>query len=147
METRTIEVETHIDNTPEAVISYIADVRNRLNYLTMLKSVSDIQGDPSAAGTTWKWEWSVLGLEFEGTGRCLEHEPGRLYRMQSEGDIRSTWTYSAAPDEGGTRLTIALEYEVPKSVIPLLPVGAAAEALRKSEAERVLRKLKEILDR
>jgi carbon monoxide dehydrogenase subunit G len=147
MGSRSIQVETHIDNTPEAVISYIADVRNRTNYLTMLKSVSDIQGDPSAAGTTWKWEWSAFGLEFHGTGRCLEHEPGRHYRMQSEGDIRSTWTYRAQPEGEGTKLTVDLDYEVPERAIPFLPLDAAGEAVRRAAIDRALQKLKEILDR
>ena len=53
---RTIDATAHIDNKPEAVIGYIADVRNRPLYLPSLKSVTDIKEAPG--GTTWDTETS-----------------------------------------------------------------------------------------
>jgi hypothetical protein len=146
METRTIHAEAHVNNRPEAVLEYIADVRHRPLYIDMLQSVSDIQGDPAAAGTTWRWTWGALGLQFEGTARCLEHQPGRLYRFQSEGGIRSTWTYTAAPENGGTHLALDLEYEPPPSLLAVLPVGPALDSLRQNEIDKAVRNLKQILD-
>jgi carbon monoxide dehydrogenase subunit G len=144
---RTLHADAHIDNSPEAVIEYIADVRNRPLFLPMLKSVSDIQGDPAAAGTTWKWTWAVLGMEFEGRARCLEHEPGHRYSFQSEGGIESRWTYQAEAEGSGAKLTVDLEYTVPERAIPLLPIDSAAEAMRKAEIDRAVQNLKTILDR
>jgi carbon monoxide dehydrogenase subunit G len=143
---QTIDVQAHIDNTPEAVIRYIADVRNRPLYLPSLKSVSDVQGEPSAAGTSWRWTWVELGMEFEGRGRCLECQPGKLYSFRTEGGIASTWTYLAEPDGKGTKLSIHVEYEVPERARPRLPSDAIAEAMKKTEAERVVLNLKHILD-
>jgi uncharacterized membrane protein len=145
--TRTIHADAHIENTPEAVIAYIADVRNRPLFISMLKSVSDIQGDPAGVGTTWKWTWSALGLEFEGTARSLEHEPGRRYAFQSEGGIESRWTYRAEPEQNGTRLTVDLEYEVPERALPILPTESILNSMRQSEIDRAVQNLKTILDR
>jgi carbon monoxide dehydrogenase subunit G len=142
----TIDVQAHIDNTPEAIIGYIADVRNRPLYLPSLKSVSDIQGEPSAAGTSWRWTWVSLGMEFEGRGRCLQHEPGKLYSFRTEGGIASTWTYRAEGEGKGTRLSIHIEYEIPERARPRLPSDAIAEAMKKTEADRVVQNLKHILD-
>jgi uncharacterized membrane protein len=147
MTTQRLQVTAHVENSPEAVIGYIADVRHRPLYLSMLKSVSDIEGDPSAVGTTWKWTWVALGMEFEGIGRCLRHEPGRLYALQSEGGLESTWTYRAEPEGEGTRLTLDVEYQIPEKALGIVPTGAAAEALRKTEADRAVKNLKTILDR
>ena len=147
METRSIHASARIENTPDTVLEYVADVRHRPMYIDMLKSVSDIQGDPSAEGTTWRWKWAALGLEFEGTARCLEHQPGRLYRFQSEGGIRSTWTYRAEPENGGTRLTLDLEYDAPDTVLAVLPVGPALDSFRQNEIDKAIRNLKQILDR
>src|SRR5690349_17412774 len=133
----TIEVNTRIENTPDAVIGYVAEVRNRPLYLGSLKAVSDVQGNPGP-GQTWKWTWGVLGMEFEGTGKCLKYEPGKVYSFRTEGGIASTWTYSARPDGDATNLTVRVEYEVPEKAKSKLPIGAAADAMKKTEADRVM---------
>ena len=59
MTTQRHHVTAHIKNKPEAVLAFIADVRNRTRYLPSLKSLTDIKGEPAAAGTTWKWKCGV----------------------------------------------------------------------------------------
>src|SRR5262249_59671169 len=113
-----------IDNSPEAVLGYVADVRNRTYYLPSLKAVSDITGEPASANTTWKWTWVLLGMEFVGTGRSLTYEPGKRYSFRTEGAIDSTWMYTAQPEGKGTRLTIEVEYEPPAGVLGRLRGGA-----------------------
>ncbi len=147
MKKQQVQVSAHIENTPEAVMAYIADVRNRPLYLPSLKAVQDIKGDPSAAGTTWRWTWVMLGMEFEGIGRCLERQPGKLYSFKTEGGIDSTWTYRAAPEGKGTNLTIHVEYQVPDRALPRLRSDAHAEATRKAEVDHVIQNLKTILDK
>src|SRR6516165_1077644 len=114
MSTRSFEVSTYIENTPEMVLTYIANVRNRPLYLPSLKSVTDVKENPEGTGTTWKWTWVSLGMEFEGTGRCLKYEPGKRYSFKTEGGLASTWTYTAQPEGKGTKLAIHLEYDVPE---------------------------------
>lgn len=83
----------------------------------MLKSVSDIKGDPSAAGSTWKWTAAGFGMEFEGIGRCVKHQPGRLYVSKTEGGIEGTITYRAEADGEGTKLSIESECRIPGQVL------------------------------
>src|SRR5262245_46458961 len=117
-----IETKATIDNTPDAVLAYIADVRNRPYYLPALKSVTDVKDVTNhGAGTTWKWTWLTLGMEFTGTGECLKYEPGKLYSFRTVGGISSTWTYTASPSGSGTELHIKVEYEVPESAKSKLP--------------------------
>jgi carbon monoxide dehydrogenase subunit G len=143
----TTRIDAYIQNTPEAVVGYIADVRNRSLFLGSLKSVSDIKGDPSSAGTTWKWKWVAVGMEFEGIGRCLQYEPGRLYSFRTEGGIESKWTYKAEPQTGGTKLSVELEYQVPGNVLQRLRSKSILENLAKGELERAIQNLKVILDK
>jgi carbon monoxide dehydrogenase subunit G len=146
MATETFETSVQIANTPKAVIDYVADARNRPLFFPSLKSISDLKGDPSAVGTTWKWTFATLGMEFQGTGRCLKHEPGKLYSFQTDGGIGSTFTYKAEPEGKGTRLTIHLEYSVPDKARSRLPAPAVGQAMMRAEAERVSQNLKNILD-
>lgn len=131
---QSIDVTAHIENTPEAVMGYIADVRHRPLYLASLKSVSDIKEGPG--GATWKWTFVALGMEFEGTGRVVKQEPGRLYSFSTEGGISSTWTYRAEPEGKGTKLTVHVDYDVPDRARPRLPSDAIWESMKKTEAER-----------
>jgi carbon monoxide dehydrogenase subunit G len=145
--TSTFEISGHIDNTPEDVIAYVADPRNRPLFFPSLKSISDVQGEPTAVGTTWKWTFVALGMQFSGRGRCLKHEPGKLYSFQTDGGIQSTFTYRAEPESGGTKLTVNLEYQVPESAKPKLPTGDRAQKMREEEAHHVLQNLQLILNR
>jgi carbon monoxide dehydrogenase subunit G len=147
MAKRTIETTMHIANAPEAVLGYIADVRHRTAYLPSLKALTDVRGEPSAVGTTWHWRWAMLGREFEGTGRCTEHQPGRLYAFRTEGGLESAFTYKAEPDGDGTRLTISAEFEVPDGLLAQLPSEALLERMGRLEAELVTLNLKALLDR
>lgn len=143
MNTVRAQVVVHIKNTPEAVLAYIADVRNRPLFLSVLKTVSDIQGDPSAMGTTWKWTAGAFGMEFQGIGRCVEHQPGRLYVSKTEGGIEGTVTYRVEPEGNGTKLSIDSECAMPAK----LPAQNVLERMNRTEAERIGEGLKAILDR
>jgi carbon monoxide dehydrogenase subunit G len=143
-----IEVTANINNSPEAVLAYVADVRNRPYYLPSLKTVTEVKDAGNhGAGTTWKWTWLSLGMEFSGTGECLKYEPGKLYSFRTTGGISSTWTYTATPAGSGTNLHVKVEFEVPESAKARLPLPAVADGLKKVEAERVVQNLKAILDR
>jgi carbon monoxide dehydrogenase subunit G len=146
MATKKFATSAQIENTPQAVIDYVADPRNRPAYFTLLKSISDVKGDPRAVGATWKWTFGILGVDLEGTGRCLKHEPGKLYSFKTEGGIESTFTYKAEPSGKGTKLIIELEYTVPEKHKSILPIDSVAESMKKAEAERAVKNLKTILD-
>jgi hypothetical protein len=80
------------------------------------------------------WPWWRPVIRFRGRGK-------------SEDGIESRWTYRAEPEGDGTRLTLGLEYQVPERTLSIVPTGAAAEAMRKAEADRAVQNLKIILDR
>ena len=146
MSTSTVQVNVQINKTPEAVISYVADVRNRPLFLPSLKSISDINGDPAAVGTTWRWTWVLLGVEFEGTGRCLEHETGRRYSFTTEGGLSSKFTYQAESAGDGTSLTIDVEFEVPGTLLSRVGIDDLLEGAKKRDVDQVAQNLKVILE-
>jgi carbon monoxide dehydrogenase subunit G len=147
MSTKTFEINQQIEAPPQEVLEYVADPRNRPAYFPHLKSISDLEGEPTAVGTSWKWTFSYLGLSFEGRGRCLKHDKGKVYAFTTEGGIKSTFTYEAQPAGQGTNLLVKLEYEVPERAISVLPVEDIAIKMRQTEAEKALQNLKTILEK
>jgi carbon monoxide dehydrogenase subunit G len=146
MTTQRHQVSAHIKNKPEAVLAFIADVRNRTRYIPSLKSLTDVTGNPAGTGTTWKWKFAILGTEVEGTGRSLKYEPGKAYSFMTEGGIKSTWNYQVAPDGDGTQLTVVVEFEVPEKMKAHMPPPATIEAMKKAEGELVMTNLKALLE-
>ena len=146
MTTQTHDVTAHINAPPDKVLAFISDVRNRTRYLPSLKALTDVKGDPSAVGTTWKWKFAVLGREFEGTGKCLKNDAGKLYSFQTQGGLESTWTYRAEPKGGGTKLSVHVEFKIPDNLAGSLPPPQTLEALKKAEGELVMNNLKTILE-
>ncbi len=146
MTTKTFEISQQIEAPPREVIDYIADPSNRPAYFSNVKSISDVQGDPTSVGTSWKWTFSALGLDFEGRGRCVKHEPGKAYSFTTEGGIKSTFLFEAAPVGTGTNLCVRLEYEIPERAVSVLPVDDIALKMRQAEAEKMLQNLKTILE-
>jgi carbon monoxide dehydrogenase subunit G len=140
-----VKASSVIDNTPEAVIGYIADARNRTFFLPSLKALSNIKGESASATTTWTWTWVLLGMEFVGTGRSVAYEPGKRYAFKTEGGIESTWTYTVAPEGKGSRLTVQVEYRPPAGVLGRL--RGDSQTRHQAEADQVLQNLKAILDR
>ena len=42
-----------INNKPDQIMNYIADVKNHPAFIGPLKSVANLNGDPKQAGTSW----------------------------------------------------------------------------------------------
>ena len=146
MTTQRHQATAHIKNKPEAVLAFIADVRNRTRYLPSLKSLTDIKGEPAAAGTTWKWKFAVLGHEFEGTARSVKYEPGKAYSFVTEGGLQSTWNYRVEPDGDGTKLSVDVEFQIPEGLKAKLPPAQVIDSLKKAEGEMVINNLKALLE-
>jgi carbon monoxide dehydrogenase subunit G len=147
MTTQQHHVTAHIKAKPEAVLAFIADVRNRTRYLPSLKSLTDVRGGPAGAGTTWKWKFAVLGSEFEGTAESTQYEPGKLYAFQTKGGLESSWTYRTEPEADGTKLTIDVEFQVPEHLAARLPSPQVIETMKKAESDLVINNLKLLLEK
>jgi uncharacterized membrane protein len=146
-DTITFEAVAHINNSPEEVMNYISDVRNRPLFTSALKSIDNIEGDPAGEGATWTWQWLSLGMVFEGTARCTKKEAGRLYSFESEGGIKSAWTYTAQAKDGGTELEVHVDWEMPESFLSHLTTDDALAKLRDTEVESAIANLKIVLDK
>ena len=141
---QTVKASGVIDNRPDKVLGYIADVRNRTFFLPSLKAISKVQGEPASASTTWTWTWVLMGMEFVGTGKSLAYQAGKMYSFKTEGGIESTWTYTVAPEGKGTRLNIQVEFQAPKGILGRL--RGDPQARHQAEADQVLQNLKAILE-
>jgi carbon monoxide dehydrogenase subunit G len=146
MSRNSAEVSIQVNNTPEAIIDYVADVNNRTLYLPSLSAVANINREEGEVGTSWRWTWTLLGVDFEGVGHCTEYVPGYSYSFVTEGGIASKFTYRAESAGDGTQLTIRVEFDVPESLLSQVGIDALIESAKQSETEQIANNLKTILD-
>ena len=140
-----VEKSVVISSQPEKVVDYIADVRNHPAFIGPLKSVANLEGDPREPGTSWDWTFIMAGVEFSGRASTVAYVPGRRFSYQTTSGIESTFDYRVEPSDGASRLTVEVEYEVPRTLLQKLQ-AAVVEKLNNAEGQRAVENLKVILD-
>jgi uncharacterized membrane protein len=134
-----------ISSEPKRILDYISDVNNHPAFLGPLKSVSKLSGDPQKPGTTWDWTFVMAGVEFTGRAETVAFDSGKRYSFKTTTGIQSTFTYSCEPGKGGTKVTIDVTYEVPKTLAAKMQ-QSVVEKLNDAEGARAVENLKAILD-
>ena len=140
----TVTRSVQIREKPEAVIDYIADVRNHPAFIGGLKTVDKVNGDPTRVGTSWDWTFLLAGVLLSGRAETSDFEKGKRFAFRTSG-VRSTFTYCVEPDGDGTRLTANVDYELPNSVLAKFADRAVVERLNEAEADRAIQNLRVIL--
>jgi carbon monoxide dehydrogenase subunit G len=128
------ELTIEIARTPEDVFSYLTDVSNLPAWQAGVRSATLHDGRIEESR-------SLLGREFETTVEIVEQEEPRLFTLRAlDGPVDLTVRHELEPADGGTRMTVTAEGEVPGFAAGLL-VRAAEKQLRKDFV-----RLKEILE-
>lgn len=135
----------HVKAKPDQVIDYIADVENHPAFIPPLKSVANIAGDPKRRGTNWDWTFSMAGVQVTGKAETVDYVAGKRFGFRTSG-IDSTFSYQAEPDGSGSKLTVRVSYEVPKSVLAKIADRAVVVRMNEKDADQAAKNLQTILD-
>lgn len=141
----TVSKSVTVNRPPAEVVDYIADVMNHPAFIGPLKSVSDLQGDPRKPGTKWMWTFVMAGVELSGAAETVKYEPGRLFSYRTTSGALSTFEYSAAAQDDGSKVTINVSYEIPDTLLGKVQ-GPVVERLNDLDGQRAVDNLKVILD-
>lgn len=139
-----ISRSVHINAGPDEVISYVANPANHPAFIGPLKSVSNVGGDPTHLGTRWDWTFVWAGVQLEGSAETTEYQAGSAFGFTTRG-IESTFSYRVDPENGGSRLTAAISYDVPDSVFAKVANRAVAVAFNERETDNAALALQAIL--
>jgi carbon monoxide dehydrogenase subunit G len=128
------ELAIEIARTPEDVFSYLTDVSNLPAWQTGVRSATQ-------DGVRIEESRSLLGRDFDTTLEIVEQEEPRLFTLRAlGGPVPFTVRHELEPADGGTRLTVIADGDVPGFAAGLL-ARAAEKQLRKDFV-----RLKEILE-
>ena len=128
------ELTIEIERTPEDVFAYLSDVSNLPAWQTGVKSATQRDGRVEESR-------SIFGRELNTTLEIVDREEPRLFTLRAlDSPFQFTIRHELEPTDGGTRLTVTAEGDVP---------GVAAGFLeRRAEKQfrRDFERLKQILE-
>ncbi len=94
------------------VFGFMAEPHNLLKIWPSLLEVRNVQPLPHG-GYCYDWAYKMAGLRFKGQGEWIEFLKDQRIVFKSEGCIPSTLFWIYQPEDGGTRVTVSVDYTIP----------------------------------
>lgn len=139
-----------VNADPERCFDFIADPSLAPLFISSLYSITLIEVEPRGTGNRWGFEYDMFGVPLRGESECIEFDKPSRYVWRSIRDssmIDTTFTYSFRPEDGGTRVSLDVEYEVPEKVLGgKLADKLVVERLNEHEADAAIKNLKVVLE-
>lgn len=102
-----VQVETTIACSPEVVSAFAGDPSNATKWYANISAVTWKTPPPVAVGSLMEFEAHFLGRRLVYTYEVTEFVPGkRLLMRTANGPFPMETTYTWAPSDGGTRMTL-----------------------------------------
>lgn len=136
-----------INSPVEKVFQFVTSPDNWTKYVTSLTNVHDISSQNVEPGTTFSWEYRMLGMTFGGKGRVTENVKNSKFGMKMEGGfpIQEDYVFTSA-DGKGTDLTVEISYDIPGRIMSTVSKSSVVEKLNQKEADGVLDKIKTLCE-
>lgn len=139
----TISKKIVINSPVEKVFQFVTSPENWTKYVTSLASVRDLSSPNVEPGTTFSWEYRMLGMTFGGKGHVTQNVKNTRFGMKMEGGFPVQEDYTFVPADGkGTELTVEISYDIPGRILSTISKSSVVEKLNQKEADGVLEKIK-----
>jgi ligand-binding SRPBCC domain-containing protein len=134
---------TIVINAPVAkVFNFMTDPDNWTRYVTSLNSVSNFSTETLEQGTTYSWEYRMLGVKMNGTGTVTELSKNAVFAMKMAGTMPVSEHYTFSPTGDATELAMEMTYELPVKILEKIASSSIVEKLNQKEAQNILEKIK-----
>lgn len=138
----TIEQKIIINSPLAKVYDFITTASNWTEYVTSLTEVNNVSSPGLEPGTTYNWEYRMLGVKLSGTGQVTENEFRKSFGLRMEGAFAITEHYTLQEQGDATELAIRITYQMPGKVLEKIANSKLVEKLNQREADNVLGKIK-----
>lgn len=135
-----------INSPVEKVFQFVTSPDNWTRYVTSLTEVREVSSKGLEPGTTFIWQYRMIGMTFNGKGHITENVKNASFGMKMEGGFPIQEHYTFTPANGGTDLAIEIKYEIPGKILSTISKSAVVEKLNQKEADGVLEKIKTLCE-
>jgi carbon monoxide dehydrogenase subunit G len=141
----TVQAEATINVPIEHVFDFLTSPEKVPLVLPGLIEVRNVPDEPLRVGSQFDYVYRLFEVNLEGAYTVTAIEPPVRYEAQSSGGGVSEWSYRLEPRDGGTHVSLTVEYETPQSVAEKVR-AAAVQTLNQREANEYLTNLKTVLE-
>jgi uncharacterized membrane protein len=129
------------------VFEVVTTPDNWVRYVTSLVDVSDRSADLPAQGSTFTWEYKMMGIRFSGKGTVTENRENQNFGLHMEGKfpIKETYVFRDGND-GTTELKVTVDFDLPGEVLKFFANTSLMGKMNELEAKSVLEKIKAICE-
>jgi uncharacterized membrane protein len=113
------------------VFKYVNEPTTFPDWVHGMVEVRNVIG--TGEGQQYEWTFKMVGMQLHGQSIAVNYVQDECAAYQSIGMIESIWTNIVEPHDGGTNLTIKVEYSIPAPVL-----GKLAERLTVRRNQRGL---------
>jgi len=138
----TIKEKIIINAPVEKVFGFMTSPDNWTEYVTSLTSVTDFSSASLEPGTSFSWEYRMLGVKLSGSGSITDNTKNSVFGMKMTGAVPMSEYYTFAPSGDDTVLSVEITYELPGKVLEKIANSRIVEKLNQREAINVLEKIK-----
>ncbi len=145
-----IHRHTVVQADPERCFDFIADPSLAPLFISGLYAITPIEVEPRGKGNRWRFEYDMFGVPLRGDSECIEFERPSRYVWRSDpatSTVMTTFSYAFEPHEGGTRVSLDVEYEIPPKVLGgKIADKLVVERMNEHEADTAINNLKVVLE-
>lgn len=145
MDNAHIKLQTVIPATREQLFEFLTTPGQVRLVLPGLIESTNVSEMPLQVGSTFDYKYQMYGVIVEGCWEVLALERPTRYEARTTGGAVSTWRYALAEVDGGTELSLDLEYDVPKSLLGQVKIGLL-KAINEREAEHFFANLRAVFE-
>ena len=133
-----------IEVPPAKVFGYLTEPTHLLEIWPSMVEVSNASITPEG-GQSFDWTYKMAGVKFHGHSETFEVKRDRLRYLKNKSGIPSTFRWTFEPREGGTDLSLDVEYEIPGALLGRL-AAPFLRRLNEREADTLVHNLKERME-
>lgn len=133
-----------INKPIEEVFDYTCSVANGPAFIPNLNENTDIQGE--GVGQTYHWRFNMAGVDLRGTGEVTVFDRPHREEMSITGDTTANWVFTFEEENGGTKVTVEVDYEIVESALQKLANKMVVDKFNQKTAEQMVDNLKTILE-
>ncbi len=142
-----VETEITLPAPPGEVFAVVMDPGRLGDWVTAHEAVEDAPEGPLGIGSTFRQKLKVAGVSFRVTWEVTELDEPRMAAWEGRGPAgsRARCRYELEPTGGGTRFHYLNEFELPGGRLAAAAGRAIGEDRGRSEAEKSLANLRDLL--
>lgn len=125
------------------VFKVVTNPDNWTRYVTSLVAVTHLSPEAPAKGSTFRWEYKVMGVRMKGRGEVTDNVANKRFGLTLKGKatIVEDYTFTRG-DDGIVTLGIDIEHNLSSELLNMVMDNALMRKLNSIESGHVLKKIK-----